>query len=160
MAYLLVVCGLRITTLPHDSQWQYPISLTKTGALLDSTDEWVKKDCHKALGMSITVTYESRRLRRQGLDAEIFDPDEPREAAAVLDISTPGAIDQAWHPVHVEFTFFDQRRRYFTDCRLNNAQVNAPDCEPLASVVEPTPCGFLTGCRVKPRFFEGLTGCR
>jgi hypothetical protein len=49
MAYLLVVWGLGITTLPQDRQPQYPISLTKTGALLDSTDEWVKKYGHKSL---------------------------------------------------------------------------------------------------------------
>lgn len=47
------------------------------------------------LGMYIALTYESRRLRRAGLDCGVFDPDDPQPTARVFDVSTIGAIDRA-----------------------------------------------------------------
>ena len=47
------------------------------------------------LGMFIAMTYESRRLRRAGLEHAVFDPDDPQRSARVFDVSTRGAIDGA-----------------------------------------------------------------
>ncbi|MBK7781026.1 MAG: DUF3883 domain-containing protein [Ardenticatenia bacterium] len=45
--------------------------------------------------MFIAMTYESRRLRRAGLEHAVFDPDDPQRSARVFDVSTRGAIDGA-----------------------------------------------------------------
>lgn len=47
------------------------------------------------LGMFIAMTYESRRLRRAGLEDAVFDPDDPQPSARVFDVSTIGAVDRA-----------------------------------------------------------------
>ena len=42
------------------------------------------------LGIFIALTYESRRLRRAGLECGVFDPDDPRPTARIFDVSTDG----------------------------------------------------------------------
>ena len=45
------------------------------------------------LGMDITMAYEVSRLRRKGISARIFDPDEPgSDDTLIFDVSTPAAI--------------------------------------------------------------------
>lgn len=46
--------------------------------------------------MHVATVFERRRLVHHGVDATIFDPDDPRSTDAVFDVSTTAAIGLAF----------------------------------------------------------------
>ena len=63
----------------------------KAGAYGGGTD----LDQLNVIGMRIASIFEQRRLRRNGQEATVFDPDDPQPTDAVFDVSTPAAISAA-----------------------------------------------------------------